>query len=133
MKRIISCFIAMAMIAALSVPAFAGQENADNLETVILKVRGKIDVPQSYDEFNSNMRTDEYGVTHWSMQWSQKNEEESWNTSYISVEVTSDGFIESYNKYGGDERYSEYVKIPAVQKIRPTSWLNPLFQRYVPK
>ena len=72
MKRIISCFIAMAMIAALSVPAFAGQENADNLETVILKVRGKIDVPQSYDEFNSNMRTDEYGVTHWSMQWSQK-------------------------------------------------------------
>ncbi|MCK9479595.1 MAG: S-layer homology domain-containing protein [Firmicutes bacterium] len=132
MKKI----IALIMVCAFLLPnlAFAGEENAKNLEEVIIKVREKIEVPESYDDFSSNMRTDEDGVIHWNLSWASAKNKDDWDKSYISVDVTGGGFIESYSKYDNSGRqYSEYVKIPDITKQEADDIVNSFIAKVCPE
>lgn len=116
MRKAVALFTILALLLALPAATFAAEDKADNLESVILKVREKINIPEEYNEFSSNMRTDEDGTINWNLQWSYEQGSEYWNRGYIYVDVTDAGFIKSYSKYGGDSKYSEYVKIPSISK-----------------
>ncbi|OQB15607.1 MAG: hypothetical protein BWY15_00320 [Firmicutes bacterium ADurb.Bin193] len=114
MKKIVSLVTALAVMLTVAFPVFA-EDKGEQVEKLLLKIKSVIDIPDSMTVFNSNMRTDENGITYWSFNWSLEGKS-YFESQNISVEITDDGYITSYSKYNGDYKYSEIVQLPNISK-----------------
>ncbi len=93
MKKVLALICALALLAALAVPAM-GEGTQLTLEDITLRVKQALDISDDFADFTS----DSYDGT-WNLTWSG---------GYTSIYVTcsAEGEILSYSRYEGDGGYS---------------------------
>lgn len=87
----------LAVITALSltvIPVLADDGTGEELKAVILAVKSKIDIPDTYTEFVYSVNSDELGGRSWRLRWSQKDQPDR----TISAVADEKGEITSYQK-----------------------------------
>ncbi|MDR0405607.1 MAG: S-layer homology domain-containing protein [Clostridiales bacterium] len=115
MKKLTAAAMVLVMLFAVHAPAFAAGGTDAGLEPLILKVKAAIGIPESYEMFDSGMRTED-GMTYWSLNWSEKPNDAEYNNNSISAQIRGDGFITSYSKYDSARTYSPYIRLPGVSR-----------------
>ncbi len=114
MKKVLALVCALAMLAALAVPAM-GETTTSTLEDITLRVKQALDISDDYTDFTS----DSYDG-NWNLTWSLGN-------ASIYVTCTADGEILSYSSYDGNYDYDysyDYVpRFPSAgtQSVRDTA------------
>ena len=106
MKKLL-CF-ALSIFMALSIaviPVYA--ENIDGLESAILTVKSRVEIPQEYSEFESDTLMSDRGVTSYDLKWSTLKDEND-ETKYINITIDQYGNI---TKYSTSERNNYYLSL----------------------
>ena len=120
MKKLL-CF-ALSIFMALSIaviPAYA--ENIDGLESAILTVKSRVEIPQEYSEFESDTLMSDRGVTSYDLKWSTLKDEND-ETKYINITIDQYGNITKYSTsernnyyYNGDAKLPNYTEEQLIQ------------------
>lgn len=135
MKKALSVFLAVILF--ISVIPWAVFASADHdLENAILTAKSKIEIPEEYSEFTSNIYTD-YGETSYNLRWTTKDEEYT-RTKQISINVNSYSDITSYD-CSDYTSYSNKLQFPKFTdeefKNAAKEWLfsvNPSWEKSLP-
>ena len=91
MKRIISIILILTMLMPFT--AFADESTSTNLQSILVSVKSKIDIPEEFSEFESNVSS--YGGRiQYYFDWHTPEYEKS-----MSVTADEDGNITSYGNY----------------------------------
>ena len=135
MKKALSVLLAVTLFFTL-VPWTVFASASDDLENAILTAKSKIEIPEEYSEFSSNIYTD-YGEISYSLRWTTKAEEYSQNKQ-ISINVNSHGDITSYD-CSDYTTYSNKLQFPKFtdEEFKNTAkqWLfyvNPSWEKSLP-
>ena len=135
MKKLLSVFLAVALISTI-IPWAVSASSDHDLENAILTAKSKIEIPEEYSEFSSNIYTD-YGKTSYSLRWTTKAEEYSQNKQ-ISINVNSYDDITGYDcsDYTTYSNKMQFAKFTDEEfKNAAKQWLfsvNPSWEKSLP-
>lgn len=109
MKRIV-CLILSVLFVISFAPVFAAE--SEGLQKAILIVKSRIDIPNEYSEFSSDVLNQSNGMNSYRLEWSTPKEENK-ICKRISVSIDDYGNIYSYsNESFQQDYYNESKKLP---------------------
>lgn len=101
MRRFVISALAALLAVSLASPAFAAGSDPTEL---VRSVKGRVDIPAEYTEFESEKRAQENGEAIYFLRWLPK---EGDRTGSLSVSVSSRGDITEFYAYSGREDYDK--------------------------
>lgn len=133
-KRFISAAAVLFLISTLFVPVYAA--DTDGLETAIVAAKSKINVPDEYSKFTSDIsdETSSSGAVYYNLNWTTEDDSKE-----IQISVSSYGDIISYSQYdrsASDEDQKELPRL-SVEDVKNTAYnyaigLNPSWAEQLP-
>lgn len=133
-KRFISAAAVLFLISTLFVPVYAA--DTDGLETAIVTAKSKINVPDEYSKFTSDIsdETSSSGAVYYNLNWTTEDDSKE-----IQISVSSYGDIISYSQYdrsASDEDQKELPRL-SVEDVKNTAYnyvigLNPSWAEQLP-
>lgn len=133
-KRFISAAAVLFLISTLFVPVYAA--DTDGLETAIVTAKSKINVPDEYSKFTSDIsdETSSSGAVYYNLNWTTDDDSKE-----IQISVSSYGDIISYSQYdrsASDEDQKELPRL-SVEDVKNTAYnyvigLNPSWAEQLP-
>ena len=133
-KRFISAAAVLFLISTLFVPTYAA--DTDGLETAIVTAKSKINVPDEYSEFTSDIsdETSSSGAVIYTLNWSTEDD-----TDGVQISVSSYGDIMSFGKYNDDPSDEDQKELPSlsVEDVKTAAYnyvigLNPSWAEQLP-
>ena len=118
MKKIISLLLVLSLVIAMSVPAFAGEDDSKGLKEAILAVRQVVEIPESYADFSyyTYESESEFGTgTIYNLSWYDDE-----NYSSIFAVVDWNGNLITYEKFisNEEEGLAKYSRTQAAETAR---------------
>jgi len=127
MKKITALFLSVFLfMMAVSIPIRSYAQNDKELEEIIKIARAKLDIPDTFEEFNYNM-SNEGERKIWYLNWSSKDD----NKGNVNVSITDKGTILNYYYY---KPYSNpESKFPKISKQEAKSIAEGFIKRINPE
>ncbi len=100
MKKIISVLLAMVMVLSI-IPAFADGVSSQAMETALITVKTRVDIPDNFTEFSPHSYGENDKIKY-NFQWKTEDEK-----AYIMVYCDEDGRIERYYLNDSSMRYEK--------------------------
>ena len=103
----------------------------DNMQAVLVSVKERVNVPEEYTEFSSNVYSHD-GDVGYSFYWETPEEAESWG--YLNVSVDDEGIINSVHGYDGrlERGYKRGKTIPKISESEAQKTASEYFARINP-
>ena len=103
----------------------------DNMQAVLLSVKDRLDIPERYTEFSSNVYSYGDGAKY-SFEWHTPDDAEGWG--YFNVSADGDGLITSVNCYdsSSERRYDHGKTIPKISEAEAQKTADDYFARTNP-
>jgi len=110
MKKLVSTFIAFAMIFASSIPVLSSDAESEAMQRVLLDVKERIGSTDEYSEFYSNVSANG-GHSTYSFSWSGDDKN-------LSISANSDGIVTWYRYYESQKDTVPYKHKPSINKMK---------------
>lgn len=87
----------------------------DNMQSVLISVKDRVDIPEKFSEFSSIVYSDEDGVRY-EFEWNTSEDAEGWG--YLHVSADGEGIITSFGcyDYSAESTYGHGKKIPDISE-----------------